>query len=289
MSTLNEKLDKLYENLNKLIDKNMPKGDDAKRINLWLVACLTTFIFGMYTYTIDWNPVIRACAHLTGAYAYPAAGAFVSSLAMSGIEKTVNLGIHLYNKKHPEKKKEDFKINPKVKNVIKFISTTTVGIAYTYGTLGYEMDSYANSGIFQAEQYLADIGGSLAGIFAFNKLEPKETLASFMHKVTTLSEAIVKPINTLEEKIKPKSKDNTVERNSDIIKQSLSKEDIYEKTYNSLDNSFRKHITWWKSPNNKELPQTLTIKETTLHYYKSNTKTSTKSNQKTHDNNSIEI
>lgn len=279
MSTLNEKLDKLYENLNKLIDKNMPKGSSSKRSNLWLGTCAATVFGGLYTAWIDWNPIVRTAAHLTGAFAYPAAGAFVSSLAMSGIEKTVNLGIHLYNKKHPEKEKEDFKINPKVRNIIKFISTATVGIAYTYGTLGYEMNSFANSGIFQADQYIADIVGSLGGIFTFNKLEPNEALASFMHKVTTLSEAIVKPINTLEEKIKQKNKDNNVEINSDITKQSLSKEDFYEKTYKSLDDNLQKHVTWLKFTNKEK---------NTLHNHKRNHKVLTKSNHNEHDN-SIDI
>ena len=205
---MERKRNSIDEKIDKLIEKNMPKGAEAKRSNLWLGSCAATVAAGLYTYMIDWNPAIRATAHLTGAFALPAGGAFVSSLAMSGIEGIANLGINLYNKKHPEKTKEPFKINPKVRNAIKFISSALVGIVYTYGTLGTEVDQFANSGIFQAEQYLADIGGSLAGIVAFHKLEPKDAFTSFMNKVNTLSKAIVKPINALEEKIKGKNKED---------------------------------------------------------------------------------
>lgn len=157
---------------------------------------------------IDQNPVIRAGAHLTGAFAIPAAGAFVSSLAMHGIEGVANLGINLYNKRHPEKLVEPFEINPKLKNTIKFISSAVVGITYAYATLGTEMDQFANSRTFQAEQYLADIGGSLGGIFVFHKLDIKDTAASFMNKIWNFSKVIVKPINELEDKITGKSKNN---------------------------------------------------------------------------------
>lgn len=198
------------QKIDKLIEKNMPKGAEAKRSNLWLGTCVATVATGLYTYMVDWNPAVRTAAHLTGAFAMPAAGAFASSLAMSGIEGIANLGINLYNKKHPEKAKEAFKINPKVKNAVKFISSAAVGIAYTYGTLGTEVDQFANSGIFQAEQYLADIGGALAGIFAFHKLDPKDTFTSFMNKINTLSKAIVKPINALEEKVTERNKKDIV-------------------------------------------------------------------------------
>lgn len=157
---------------------------------------------------IDWNPVIRAGAHLTGAFAVPAAGAFASSLAMHGIEGMANLGINLYNQNHPEKSIEPFEINPKVKNAIKFISSAIVGITYAYATLGTEVNQFADTGIFQAEQYIADIGGSLGGIFAFHKLDIKDTAASFMNKIWGLSKVITKPINNLEEKIAGKNKDN---------------------------------------------------------------------------------
>lgn len=164
---------------------------------------------------IDWNPVVRVGAHLAGAFAIPAGGAFVSSLAMHGIEGAANFGINLYNKRHPEKEIEPFEINPKVKNAIKLISSAVVGIAYTYGTLGTEIDQFASTGIFQTGQYLADIGGSLAGIVAFHKLDIKDTAASFMNKIWGLSKAITKPINKLEDKITGKSKNN-LEKTSDL-------------------------------------------------------------------------
>lgn len=164
---------------------------------------------------IDWNPIVRAGAHFTGAFAIPAGGAFVSSLAMHGIEGVANFGINLYNKRHPEKEIEPFEIDPKVKNAIKLISSAVVGIAYTYGTLGTEIDQFANSGIFQTGQYLADIGGSLAGIAAFHKLDIKDTAASFMDKIWGLSKAITKPINQLEDKITGKNKNNS-ERTNDL-------------------------------------------------------------------------
>ena len=116
---MERKRNSIDEKIDKLIEKNMPKGAEAKRSNLWLGSCAATVAAGLYTYMIDWNPAIRATAHLTGAFALPAGGAFVSSLAMSGIEGIANLGINLYNKKHPEKTKEPFKINPKVRNAIK--------------------------------------------------------------------------------------------------------------------------------------------------------------------------
>lgn len=163
---------------------------------------------GLYTSMIDWNPIIRAGAHLTGAFAIPAVGALTSSLVMHGIEGVANLGINLYNKMHPEKLVEPFEINQKLKNTIKFISSAIVGITYAYATLGTEMDQFANSGIFQTEQYLADIGGSLGGIFAFHKLDIKDTATSFMSKIWNFSKVIVKPINEFEDKITGKSKNN---------------------------------------------------------------------------------
>ena len=191
-----------------------PKGKDAVRTNAWLGTVAATMATGFYTYLIDWNPMVRTAALLAGAFAIPAGGAFVSSLAMKGIEGVANLGINLYNKKHPENVKEPFEINPKVKSAVKFLSTAAVGILYTYGTLGTEVTQYQNSGIFQLDQYLADIGGSAAGIFAFNKLDAIETGASFMQKVRTLSKAIVKPINALEDKIKGR---NNPEKNNEIL------------------------------------------------------------------------
>lgn len=202
--SLGQRIDKKVD---ELIEKNMPKGKEATRTNWWLGTCATMVATGLYTGLIDWNPVVRTAAHLTGAMAIPAVGAFASSVVMSGIEKVANAGINVYNKKHPERKKDIFKINPKVKDVVKLISAATVGIAYTYGTLGTEVDQFARSGIFQAHQYIADIAGAATGIVAFNKLEPKETITSFMNKVNILSKAIVKPINSLEERVMGKEKD----------------------------------------------------------------------------------
>lgn len=220
----------LEEKLDKLIEKNMPKGVNAKRSNLWLGICAATVAGGLYTAMIDWNPVVRAGAHLTGAFAMPAAGAFVSSLAMSGIEKTVNLGIHLYNKKHPEKKKDDFKINPKVKNIIKLISTA--------------------------------------------------------------SKAIVKPINTLEEKIKQKSKDNDVGVNFDITEQQVSNSKLLETPNKLLSGDLSKYITW-RLPNNRQNSKTptkyVTNTKTTSHNPENKRKTPTRSNTKTHNDNTMEI
>lgn len=198
---------------NKIAELN-PKGKDATRTNTWFGAVAATMATGFYTYMIDWNPMVRTVAHLAGAFAIPAGGAFVSSLAMRGIEGVANLGIDLYNKKHPENVKEPFKINPKVKSAVKFLSTAAIGVLYTYGTLGTEATQFANSGIFQIDQYAADIGGSLAGIFAFNKLDAIETGASFMQKVRTVSKAIVKPINALEDKIKGR---NNPEKNNEVL------------------------------------------------------------------------
>ena len=244
---MERKRNSIDEKIDKLIEKNMPKGAEAKRSNLWLGSCAATVATGLYTYMLDWTPAIRATAHLTGAFAIPAGGAFVSSLAMSGIEGIANLGINLYNKKHPEKTKEPFKINPKVRNAIKFISSALVGIVYTYGTLGTEVDQFANSGIFQAEQYLADIGGSLAGIVAFHKLEPKDAFTSFMNKVNTLSKAIVKPINALEEKIKGKNKNN-IEVEANLAEKDIS-DDVKSKT--SQENS----LPVWDLSLYKDTPQ----------------------------------
>ena len=244
---MERKRNSIDEKIDKLIEKNMPKGAEAKRSNLWLGSCAATVATGLYTSMIDWNPAIRATAHLTGAFALPAGGAFVSSLAMSGIEGIANLGINLYNKKHPEKPKEPFKINPQVRNAIKFISSALVGIVYTYGTLGTEVDQFANSGIFQAEQYLADIGGSLAGIVAFHKLEPKDAFTSFMNKVNTLSKAIVKPINALEEKIKGKNKEDIE------IEANRSEKDISDNV--ELKTSQENSLPVWDLSLYKDTPQ----------------------------------
>lgn len=277
-----EMLKKKYD---KFVEKNMPRGVNAKRSNLWLGTCLATVAEGLYTSYIDWNPVVRVAAHFTGALAIPAAGAFVSSFALSAIEKTANLGIHLYNKKHPEKEKEDFKINPKVKNIIKFLSTATVGIAYAYGTLCYEMDCFANTGIFQAGQYTADIVGSLAGIVTFNKLEPNEILASFIHKASKLLNVTGKPV----EKTKTPNKDNDVEMSTNIAKQEVSNNVGLEKQNKLLSGDLKKYIRWNKSPNNKGFLLTTTNEKTKPRNYEKKSKTHAKMNSKEYDNNSMEI
>lgn len=212
---------KVDKKVDELIEKNMPKGKESTRTNWWLGLSATTVAAGLYTGMFHWSTpgwaVVRTAAHLTGAMAIPAAGAFASSLVMSGVEMVANAGINIYNKRHPEKKKDVFKINPKVKDIVKLISTATVGIAYAYGTLGTEASQFAQSGVFQAHQYIADIAGSAAGILAFNKLEPRGTIASFMNKVNTISKAIVKPINSIEDKIKEKIKGkNEIGKVSDI-------------------------------------------------------------------------
>ncbi len=250
--SFSQKFDKKFD---ELIEKNMPKGKEASRTNWWLGACAATVAAGLYTGIIHWNTpgwqVVRTAAHLTGAMAIPAAGAFASSLVMSGIELVANTGINIYNKRHPEKRKDIFKINPRVKDIVKLISTATVGIAYAYGTLGTEVYQFAQSGIFQAHQYIADIAGSAAGIFAFNKLEPRGTIASFMNKVNTLSKAIVKPINSLEEKIKEKRKEKTkdkseVEKTVDFVEPQTQEQwlDEMRETYNTpnFDSVYRNDI-----------------------------------------------
>ena len=164
---------------------------------------------------LNWNPGVRAFAHLAGAFAIPAGGALASTLVMHGVESAVNFGINLYNKSHPENEKEAFEINPKVKDAIKLISTAIVGIAYTYGTLQTEVDQFANSGIFQTGQYLADIGGSLAGIAVFNKLDIKDTAATGLNLLWTGGKFISK----VSEKINGKNKDS-----KDVQKQSQEKQ-----------------------------------------------------------------
>lgn len=152
--------------------------------------------------------VLRAGVHFTGALAFPAGGALVSSLAMHGIEKLANLGINSYNKNHPEKTIKPFEINPKVKQAVQLISSSVVGIGYAYGTLSYEGAQLAKTGIFQVEQYVADVAGSLGGIAAFHQLDIKDTTAlalnnfwkvgkEFAKPLTKAENAILKPLNKL--------------------------------------------------------------------------------------------
>lgn len=199
---MGKKLDNFEEKLDEKIDSLAPTGKNKLMTNLWLGACAATMATGFYTYVIDWNPVVRVGAHLAGAFAIPAAGALASSLAIHGIEGAVNLGINHYNKKHPEKQKEKFKIPENIQNFLKVVSTASVGIFYSVGTLQYEADQFAVSGIAQYGQYISDAVGSIAGIAAFNKLDAIETGASFMQKVRALSKAIVKPVNAVEDKVK---------------------------------------------------------------------------------------
>lgn len=199
--------EKLEDKIDNYIAKNKPTGAAAKLSNLWLATCAATVAGGLYTGIVDWNPVVRAASHFTGAFALPAGGAFVSSLAMRGIEGIANLSINSYNKKHPETPKEQFKIDPKVKEVVNLLSAAAVGITYSWATLGTEADQYALSGILQPAQYAADVLGSAAGIMVFHHLDPKDALLSFSDKVWNLSKQIVKPLNALEDKFKGKNKD----------------------------------------------------------------------------------
>ena len=128
--------------LEKYLDKNLPKinptGIEAKRNNLLIASSAITLLVGLYTYVMPKNllyTILRSGVHFTGAFAFPAGGALASSLVMHGIEGIANLGINEYNKRHPENQKEPFKINPKVKNAIQFLSSAAVGIAYAHVTL----------------------------------------------------------------------------------------------------------------------------------------------------------
>ena len=178
------KTDNKYDKkINKVIQKYLPEGKQAKVTDAWYTTCLATFLTGMYTYAIDWNPVVRVGAHLFGAMAIPAAGAFVSNTVMNGIEHVANYGINKYNEKHPENQKESFEINPTVRKGINLLSTAIAGAAYAYGTLHTELDQIKASGIMQWGQYTADVGGALLGTAAFHNLELGETLASGFNKL----------------------------------------------------------------------------------------------------------
>ena len=178
------KTDNKYDKkINKVIQKYLPEGKQAKVTDAWYTTCLATFLTGMYTYAIDWNPVVRVGAHLFGAMAIPAAGAFVSNTVMNGIEHVANYGINKYNEKHPENQKESFEINPTVRKGINLLSTAIAGAAYAYGTLHTELDQFNASGIMQWGQYTADVGGALLGTAAFHNLELGETLASGFNKL----------------------------------------------------------------------------------------------------------
>ena len=207
---MDPKTEAFEKKIDDTIAKFLPQDKQEKnRTNAWLGTVAATFATGFYTYLIDWNQIARTGAHLFGAMAIPAGGAFASSVVLNGIEDITNFGINMYNKKHPENKKEPFEINPKVKNAIKLLSTAAVGIAYAYGTLGTEAVQFNNSGIFQWWQYAADIGGAAIGTAAFHKLDLVETTASGLEKIRIASKAITKPINAIEDKLKGNNKDKS--------------------------------------------------------------------------------
>lgn len=207
---MDPKTESIEKKIDDTIAKFLPQDKQGiNRTNAWLGTVAATFATGFYTYLIDWNPVVRTGAHLLGAMAIPAGGAFASSVVLRGIEDVTNFGINMYNKKHPENHKEPFEINPKVKNAIKLLSTAAVGIAYTYGTLGTEATQFSNSGIFQWWQYAADIGGAALGTAAFHKLDLVETTASGLEKIRIAAKAITKPINAIEDKLKGNNKDKS--------------------------------------------------------------------------------
>ncbi len=173
--------------------------------------------------------ILRAGVHFTGAFAMPAAGALASSLAMHGIEGIANWGIDKYNQKHPEKEIAPFEINPKVKNAVKFLSSAAVGIAYSYGTLGYEADQLLKTGNIQYEQYAADILGSLGGTFAFHKLDIKDTFGSCANLLWNSGKALSKTINGLEEKITSKIKGkNTPEQAKGLTLEDIAVDSNFE-------------------------------------------------------------
>ncbi len=148
---------------------------------------------------------------------------------MHGIEKLANLGIDSYNKKHPEKIIEPFEINPKVKNAVKLISSAVVGIAYARGTLGYEADQYAKTGIFQTEQYVADVVGSLGGIAAFNQLDIKDITQLGLNHLWKLGKAFSKPLTKIENLILGKNR-NTPEKTSNIAVEEICVDSEIEKS-----------------------------------------------------------
>ena len=216
-------LQKVDDKIDDVLEKNTPTGKAAKLNNLWLGTCAATVAAGLYTGIVDWNPIVRIGAHLGGAFAIPAGGAFVSSLAMHGIEGIVNLGINSYNKKHPGNPKDQFKIDPKVKELFGLLASAAVGITYSWATLQTEQAQYDISQIPQYGQYAADVLGSAAGIIAFHELDFKDTTVSFFNKVRALSKTVIKPINALEDKLKGKDKEKN---NNEQKSSSLQVEEI---------------------------------------------------------------
>lgn len=138
---------------------------------------------------------------------------------MDGIEKITNFGINLYNQKHPEKAKEPFEINPKVRNAIKILSSVAIGTFYYSVTSYHELnqlgvdslqDFFANVDTLkphlQIDQYLADFGGIAAGIGAFHNLEFKDAFWSGMPYAWEAGKVVSNVLNKFEDKITGKSK-----------------------------------------------------------------------------------
>lgn len=138
---------------------------------------------------------------------------------MDGIEKITNFGINLYNQKHPEKAKEPFEINPKVRNAIKTLSSVAIGSFYYFVTSYHELNQlevgrlqelFANLDTLkphlQIGQYLADFGGIAAGIGAFHNLEFKDAFWSGMPYAWEAGKAVSNVLNKFEDKITGKSK-----------------------------------------------------------------------------------
>lgn len=193
---------KLDKKINQILPKFLPEGKQAKTTDAWYATCLATFLTGMYTYAIDWNPVVRVGAHLFGAMAIPAGGAFVSNTIMNGIESVANYGIKQYNQKHPEQQKEPFEINQNLRKSINILSSAVVGAAYAYGTLGTELVQFNASGIMQWGQYAADVGGVLIGTAAFHNLDLVETTASGLNKIRNVAYYSNRFINLAEKGVK---------------------------------------------------------------------------------------
>ena len=156
---------------------------------------------------------------------------------MDGIEKITNLGINLYNKRHPENEKEAFEINPKVRNAIKFLTSAAIGGFYYYVTSCHELDQlnvdtfkefFANLNTLkpnlQVDQYLADFCGIAAGIGAFHNIEFKDAFWSGMPYAWKAGKILSKQVNKLEEKIFKKNRDKN--QTTTQIKNSLVIEKI---------------------------------------------------------------
>lgn len=204
------------------VQANEISEKDARKVKLLAGTVGLAVAFGLYTQLVNWNPAIRTLGHFFGAVGVPSYGSLATSFILGAHEEIVNFSIRRINKvknrvnnvknrvkealkiedkEKPEDKENNkgkekldgitkrYQISPETKRKISKGAAVIGSLGYMAFCASWESWQFAQSGVFQLPQYVADFGGPLVGALNIGVIESGPVLAK---------------INEVEAKIKAK-------------------------------------------------------------------------------------